>query len=1668
NLDEALRGFYAGGELQEFALPYLQESERLDFLQAAKEKIIELGRGNFEEGRDYINKLRVRFLNRKQPDVRSFGTTFYNISGKISDKNGQPIKRAVVTIQPIGGSVITDASGSYLITGIPNGTYTVIPSKEVYSFNPLSSRVTIDGGNISNLDFTVEGEDINKPDFIIHDIDNDQGVLAIAIGNVGSAQAPVDQGTLYIWIDGVLSWTYELSTLFDQSFRIPGEITVIRPQGLTGQHKILAEIDPSNVVDESNEENNTMERPFALEGEDIIEASLHVANYIEEYRKLPFEVIVDGVSYNTAEYLKAAAETIISININSTSYYNINNTPHILPTANPYVDIELDDAVYNNPLTKEEYIIFVSDVSQGLDSASVAPDKFAIKTAEIRYCETVHYLANLLRFYEFFGFLPQHQDILIACPKGLLPWDTPEGYEQYTSAINSWYQYEQINTYSRYWRYNWCSVGSYEMFKKAKDIIGNETDLFNIGSLIYNYVKGRWATAGSFRFPHTFGSAMSASEKLRYELSSSAMHSYKMVGLYRSLGLPSKEWVFYLPQEGWVNTDVHAAFGSNPDDNTKVAQRQPPRDELSPPSVDDDFIPAIKNIIATPEQETTNYSSIFVNPADVKKYGESFIVDSAVKGGISSIILTVKTTAGNLYYNSSLFPERKVEDALASLVEEAHLKGIKIYAGFSTLADYSTYKSEAWRWAQIKIGDDITQWNYPNNMICPAIGGYQDMLIQMLSEIVTQYDIDGIMLMQLDWATDGGNSACDPFRNAGSWQEELLVEYASTLIQTIKSTSPNPDIKVFLHRNPEMLYIHNAYKGIVLEPYQYNNIIDLDGIFYSYPGNNWTVPPTRPYHPQSIETVVQTLKAGTDLPIIFSFYLTDEWEYPAELYHGLSRYIKSLGIDWINFHSPVSADGEYGHAFTPSQYEKIKNIRLKSEIPNRPPVVDAKVKLRVAKGSSLVYQIEAYDLDGDTLMHAKSFFSSLPPGSTFDAITGTLTWNNVECSWPTNFYINDGRENGAVGHMLIIEVEEDRIGTIGSYYNPYFSSARYALDPENDNSMRIILIGNDFHAYLGEQVRVEGELDAIQIKYGLLLCYNVTNIIGLNKPPIFELPIVLAHLDEGVSFVLNFEATDPDPGNIVIFKVDNSPDWLKIQTFPGNPAQITLSGTPVFQGELAPRIYITACDYVSNVRRELYLEINQAPIIAPIPDQTVNAGEMLDFTVTAQNPGGLGVTQWAIEPQLPAWLSVVEKVEENVGSYIRLQGTPDYQDSGKYILTFIASEQTYNTVLEDNKDVKITVNVINRPPQFDLIGNKTVDEGQWLKFNVLATDPDGDSLTYKAYNLPKGAFFFYKYSIDFSVTRRWRIKCGRFMWKPKYNQAGEHKVTFIAEDPEGNQASEIITITVNGAPQNSPPEVYYLRNLWDRYLFWRGRDKEDGVRIQYSYRVDKGKWSKPSIGRGVTTKDLQRKLKLSPGEHIFEVKAIDKQGLESEVKSLTVNDLNRPPVIEQIPDKAMKQAEELRIVIKASDPDNDPIHFLLGPNIPGFAEKTGYEDHAEIIFKPSYDDVGVYENITVGVEDQAGLTDSTSFTLTVKGIPQNSPPEVYYLRNLWDRYLFWRGRDKEDGVRIQYSYRVDKGIWSKPSVIRGVSTRDLQRKLKLRPGEHIFEVKAIDKQGLES
>mgnify|MGYP003780338203 CR=1 FL=1 len=101
---------------------------------------------------------------------------------------------------------------------------------------------------------------------------------------------------------------------------------------------------------------------------------------------------------------------------------------------------------------------------------------------------------------------------------------------------------------------------------------------------------------------------------------------------------------------------------------------------------------------------------------------------------------------------------------------------------------------------------------------------------------------------------------------------------------------------------------------------------------------------------------------------------------------------------------------------------------------------------------------------------------------------------------------------------------------------------------------------------------------------------------------------------------------------------------------------------------------------------------------------------------------------------------------------------------------------------------------------------------------------------------------------------------------------------------------------------------------------------------------------------------------------------------------ITVNHINRPPVIDVITAPVINENAAWTFKIPYSDPDKEDEGKLVVSvdNLPQGALFNAQS--AEITWTPGFEQAGNFENITVSVTDPAGLSDQKSFNITVANV----------------------------------------------------------------------------------
>lgn len=665
---------------------------------------------------------------------------------------------------------------------------------------------------------------------------------------------------------------------------------------------------------------------FAQDCGDLKTTAVELAGSMETFRLLPASTPFAGGSLDSPGFLYLAAKCI-------DGFGSGNPDPTLPPVPDPplapidpYPGIALNDAFYRAPFSRDEYLAFFRQIDVDFDAASRYPEAFDVVggVGQVRYAEVVYYAAGVLRSAAFFGELPTLWDKYVIAPKGLVPWQTPDGYEEFTSALTNAGAIPFFPNSAR--RYYARSPHEYALFKLAMDIIGNQPQPYNAGERIYDWVIDQWIqvigySAGTVQH----GTDQSGWERSHYYFHTSGIPRRIMSALLRAVGIPSASaGAAYFSVQGWVGVENHRPYGSDPLENPFYYDTIPPPTRNMPfPSQTHDFVQGIQRIADSPSTPGApgEERSLSINARDVLDYGPDFVLDHS--GDFDILSVRVKTPKGYFYYTAPGFEARMLGDALTPLVAAAHARGKKVYAAFSTLADSLTATSTV-EWKQMLNETIAGNVLYPNIHVSPCINPYKEQLKVALRALIENHAIDGIVLDHHYYSTiyGTGDTVGNPACPTGSdWMAGAITSYAADLIAEIRATDPS--VAVVLAGHP--LGRENRYFGLAPEEIGYQDLAALsalaDRIVLDFQGTYWVT-----MDPPYFHLAIDEFWTLTGQAPWVSFNAVDEWEYTSEFYTGLLQKVRGYGVSGFNLHTPLSAAGDLAPAFTPSSWYKISVV----------------------------------------------------------------------------------------------------------------------------------------------------------------------------------------------------------------------------------------------------------------------------------------------------------------------------------------------------------------------------------------------------------------------------------------------------------------------------------------------------------------------------------------------------------------------------------------------------------------------------------------------------------------------------------------------------------------------------------------------------------------------
>ncbi len=592
---------------------------------------------------------------------------------------------------------------------------------------------------------------------------------------------------------------------------------------------------------------------------------------------------------------------------------------------------------------------------------------------------------------------------------------------------------------------------------------------------------------------------------------------------------------------------------------------------------------------------------------------------------------------------------------------------------------------------------------------------------------------------------------------------------------------------------------------------------------------------------------------------------------------------------------------------------------------NQPPVFDAVGDQNVDVNVELSVDVQASDPDADDILTLS--IVNPPTGSTFEDNgdgTGVFTWTPPTAgSFETTFNVTD---NG---------------------------------DPVGNASENITITVNE----------VDG---------------------AANQPPVLsDINDQTAIVGEQLQVALN--ALDPEDDAIVLSAADLPAGAEIIDNGDGTG---TLTWTPQAAQTGSTTVQVTATDagdpplndskeFAINVSDSPGGDVNTPPELAPIGNQSVLAGEILELTINASD--GDGNTLRFEAGDLPD----AGTLTDNGDGSAQLSWQTGDADIGQVTPTVVVTDDgTPNQ--SDSETFTITVNAAdgdNQPPILEDIGSQTATEGVELSVTINASDPDGDDVTITVEPLP-----------DRAVLEAMGNGVARFIWTPNAADVGNTTVLFRATDDAGEALSDteevIITVDpIDGDDVNRAPVLTRIGKrrppAGARFRMTFSAQDANGDALSYVFDGLPAEAEFTDNGDGTAslfwfTTNPQDKGVYELLTTVSDGELTDSETSRIEVREPSVSAENLPPVFNKIGNRRPRPGTRFRMTVTAKDSDAGDSVTLAAQALPAGAEFVDGGDGSGVLtWSIPEAQTGEFV-VSFSATDAAGLSASESSTISVQ------------------------------------------------------------------------------------
>ena len=581
-------------------------------------------------------------------------------------------------------------------------------------------------------------------------------------------------------------------------------------------------------------------------------------------------------------------------------------------------------------------------------------------------------------------------------------------------------------------------------------------------------------------------------------------------------------------------------------------------------------------------------------------------------------------------------------------------------------------------------------------------------------------------------------------------------------------------------------------------------------------------------------------------------------------------------------------------------------------------------EIRVYETDLISIELDAYDEDGDLLTY---YFT--PP---LDEAGRWQTDYGDEGEYLVDVTVSDGVTSTTQKVKLIV---------LAKNRPPVIEDIKDALANEGDK----IIVKPKVTDYEGDEVTIGisppvGNDGVWQTDFASAGVYDISviandgqnevvkqfklTVLDTNRHPMINTyqPLHDTEMSETDRLVFEIVANDPDYEDMTFSWYVDGEMVSDQQRFTYQPGYES-AGIHQVKGAVSDGKQVAAIYWNIDV-----INLNRAPVLNNIEPITVDEGDLINIKPEAYDPDEDVVSFIFSEPfnEEGEWQTTNE-------------------DSGIHKVIVTASDGD----LEASKEVKIVVKDVDRAPAFSgEIEEVEIKEGDELDLTIGISDPDGDVIALTAQGLPKGATLTgnkIKYKPDFAVIRKpdnWVnsvLQKLHMDWLFSDKKVFKVKLNATSKDLSAKKTFKLIVLD-----SNRDPVLQKMKNITinenDLIILKPKATDYDNDRLTYRISLpvgNDGEWQTDFDDNGV---------------YNVTISASDGDLEDSQTITITVENINRKPVIEELPVIKVNENElaELSLKNKAFDADGDPITLSV-ENLP----KGAVFENSVITWKPNYE-----------------------------------------------------------------------------------------------------------------